>query len=73
MLGVKQMFQKQTGGQLRKGFAIGAVLFAAWLVAIYFDRDQSLLGWIVRGFPLLLFVYCFYECLREVIRRRRKP
>ena len=65
------MFQKQTNRELCKGCAIGALLFTAWLVAIYFDRDQSWLGWIVRGFPLSLFIYCFYECLREIFRRRR--
>jgi hypothetical protein len=73
MLGITKMIQKPTGGELRKGFAIGAALFVPWLVAIYFDHGQGALSWIVRGFNLLLSVPCFHEYSREIISRGRRP
>jgi len=67
------MFEKQTDRELRIGLLFGTVLFVTWLVAVFFDSDRSIAGWLVRLLPLVLFAYCFYECFREMISRRRKP
>jgi hypothetical protein len=69
----KNPFAKQTDREIRSGLIFGTVIYLSYLALTFFDsHPQSWFIWLSRVFVSLLFVYCWYESLREM-RRRRKP
>ncbi|HEY4416378.1 MAG TPA: hypothetical protein VGO57_11865 [Verrucomicrobiae bacterium] len=71
----KNPFENATDRELRGGLVFGIIIFVLWLLMVIFvGKERSFwVDWIFRGWTIFLFVYCFYESLREMKRRRRKP